>query len=62
MNGDYNCVPEEDLNGNTGVATLSEQPFKPMWGPFHKGARKLAKLYSSSKTKYRIKKYISIIG
>ena len=55
-------MPEEDPNGNTGVATLSEQPFKPTWGPFHKGARKLAKLYSSSKTKYRIKKYISIIG
>ena len=49
MTSDYNCMPEEDPNGNAGVVFLSEQPFKPRWGPSHKGARKLAKLYSSSK-------------
>ena len=49
MTSNCNCMPEEDPNGDAGVATLSEQPFKPGLGPRRKGARKLAKLYSSSK-------------
>eukprot|EP00091_Calanus_sinicus_P009631 TRINITY_DN22452_c0_g1_i1.p2 TRINITY_DN22452_c0_g1~~TRINITY_DN22452_c0_g1_i1.p2 ORF type:complete len:160 (-),score=23.60 TRINITY_DN22452_c0_g1_i1:26-472(-) len=44
-----NSMPEEDPNGNASLASSSEKSFKPRWGPSHKGARKLAKLYSSRK-------------
>ena len=43
-----NSMPEEDPNGNASLAPSQEKSFKPRWGPSHKGAKKLAKLYSSS--------------
>ena len=44
----HNSMPEEDPNGNASLAPAMETSFKPRWGPSHKGAKKLANLYSSS--------------
>lgn len=39
------AMPEDDPNGNVNP----EGVFKPLWGPHHSGAKKLAALYSRGK-------------
>lgn len=40
----HNSMLEEDPNDNS--ATNEEEKIKPRWGPYHKGAKELASLYS----------------
>ncbi|KAK3860647.1 hypothetical protein Pcinc_033312 [Petrolisthes cinctipes] len=42
-----NSMLEEDPNDNS--ATNEEEKIKPRWGPYHKGAKELAGLYSRGK-------------
>lgn len=44
-----NSMLEEDPNDNS--ATNEEEKIKPRWGPYHKGAKELASLYSRGKAK-----------
>lgn len=39
-----NSMLEDDPNSNSAVT--HEEKIKPRWGPYHKGAQELAKLYS----------------
>ena len=41
----HNSMLEEDPNDNS--ATNEEEKIKPRWGPYHKGAKELASLYST---------------
>ncbi|KAK8378474.1 hypothetical protein O3P69_011172 [Scylla paramamosain] len=43
----HNSMLEEDPNDNS--ATNEEEKIKPRWGPYHKGAKELASLYSRGK-------------
>lgn len=44
----HNSMLEEDPNDNS--ATNEEEKIKPRWGPYHKGAKELASLYSRGET------------
>ena len=46
----HNSMLEEDPNDNS--ATNEEEKMKPRWGPYHKGAKELAGLYSTGEKRY----------
>lgn len=47
----HNSMLEEDPNDNS--ATNEEEKIKPRWGPYHKGAKELASLYSRGEQECR---------
>ena len=41
-----NSMHEDDPNGNSALEQTFTEKVSPRWGPQHKGAQELAKLYS----------------
>ncbi|XP_018913048.2 plasmanylethanolamine desaturase 1 [Bemisia tabaci] len=52
-----NSMLEDDPNCNSSVSRFPQEVFQPRWGPTHRGAQELAKLYSTGK---RIQEYIGV--